>query len=434
MTDRPRRLLEGLGLDLARRIDALCRRFEVQLAGGAAASHRRLPGRSRRRRAGGARAELEALEHELRRAGETMARTEPAPIAEASTIAPTRCAAPADRGDRLETCASVRRHLSRLVRGCFGRSDRSAARATPVFQTGPSDAADTLKPGPSASPGRRETHALAFTNASGGEGPPAVAARPKPCRRLRAPFDQPRIVLSSASGSRATPSELPIRSPTGLTAGSASAAATAAPWYNLSRHGSCSPPLANATFDLQGYIDEITGFRSVLVGDFYSDDPSTLGDGFRRRRCTEAESRGPTGDVGERGESLHRDRGSDLFVRQQLSGGHGAVRHGAAQSGYGFAAGQRASNSSGYYYPDQRILGFSHTRLAGTGATDGGNFLVIPCTAETAKSHRRGLNSRVFPSAGTRLPGLLRRDVAEPRHHRRADRHPPRGSASLYVF
>ena len=71
-----------------------------------------------------------------------------------------------------------------------------------------------------------------------------------------------------------------------------------------------------------------------------SDDPSTLGDGFRRWRCTEAESRGPTGDVGERRESLHRDRGSDLFVRQQLSGGHGAVRHGAAQSGYGFAAGQ----------------------------------------------------------------------------------------------
>ena len=54
--------------------------------------------------------------------------------------------------------------------------------------------------------------------------------------------------------------------------------------------------------------------------------------------------------------------------------------------------GTRASNSSGYYYRDQRIIGFSHTRLAGTGATDGGNFLVIPSTAETAKSHRRGLN------------------------------------------
>jgi predicted alpha-1,2-mannosidase len=66
--------------------------------------------------------------------------------------------------------------------------------------------------------------------------------------------------------------------------------------------------------------------------------------------------------------------------------------------------GSRASNSSGYYYSDSQILGFSHTRLAGTGATDGGNFLVIPCTAETANSKRRGLNGahshkheRAFP-------------------------------------
>ena len=29
MTDRPSRLLEGLGLDLARRMDADCRRFEA---------------------------------------------------------------------------------------------------------------------------------------------------------------------------------------------------------------------------------------------------------------------------------------------------------------------------------------------------------------------------------------------------------------------
>ena len=51
--------------------------------------------------------------------------------------------------------------------------------------------------------------------------------------------------------------------------------------------------------------------------------------------------------------------------------------------------GQRAINSSGYYYPDPRILGFSHTRLAGTGATEGGNFLVVPCVSESAKSVRR---------------------------------------------
>jgi predicted alpha-1,2-mannosidase len=76
--------------------------------------------------------------------------------------------------------------------------------------------------------------------------------------------------------------------------------------------------------------------------------------------------------------------------------------------------GNRASNSSGYYYADPQILGFSHTRLAGTGATDGGNFLVIPGTAETANSKRRGINGvhshqheRAFPGYyGVTLPGL----------------------------
>ncbi len=74
--------------------------------------------------------------------------------------------------------------------------------------------------------------------------------------------------------------------------------------------------------------------------------------------------------------------------------------------------GNRASNTSGYYYRDQRILGFSHTRLAGTGVAEGGNFLVIPCTAETAKSYRRGFNyafsheqERAFPGYyGVTLP------------------------------
>lgn len=39
---------------------------------------------------------------------------------------------------------------------------------------------------------------------------------------------------------------------------------------------------------------------------------------------------------------------------------------------------KRALNTSGYYYGDNRLLGFSHTRLNGTGATDGGHFLVTP--------------------------------------------------------
>ena len=39
---------------------------------------------------------------------------------------------------------------------------------------------------------------------------------------------------------------------------------------------------------------------------------------------------------------------------------------------------KRALNTAGYYYGDDQILGFSHTRLNGTGATDGGHFLVMP--------------------------------------------------------
>ncbi|MCF6223221.1 MAG: GH92 family glycosyl hydrolase [Flavobacteriaceae bacterium] len=39
---------------------------------------------------------------------------------------------------------------------------------------------------------------------------------------------------------------------------------------------------------------------------------------------------------------------------------------------------KKALSTSGYYYADNRMLGFSHTRLAGTGATDGGHFLFTP--------------------------------------------------------
>jgi predicted alpha-1,2-mannosidase len=51
--------------------------------------------------------------------------------------------------------------------------------------------------------------------------------------------------------------------------------------------------------------------------------------------------------------------------------------------------GRRATNTSGYYYDDDRILGFSHTRLSGTGARDGGNFLVLPYTESAPPSGAR---------------------------------------------
>ena len=47
---------------------------------------------------------------------------------------------------------------------------------------------------------------------------------------------------------------------------------------------------------------------------------------------------------------------------------------------------QRARNTSGYYYGDNRVSGFSHTRLSGTGATDGGHFLVVPATRPISRN------------------------------------------------
>jgi predicted alpha-1,2-mannosidase len=56
------------------------------------------------------------------------------------------------------------------------------------------------------------------------------------------------------------------------------------------------------------------------------------------------------------------------------------------------ANGATAINTSGYYYHDPLILGFSHTRLCGTGAVDGGHFRVIPDTREKpTEKLRRGM-------------------------------------------
>jgi predicted alpha-1,2-mannosidase len=51
--------------------------------------------------------------------------------------------------------------------------------------------------------------------------------------------------------------------------------------------------------------------------------------------------------------------------------------------------GRKALNYSGYYYADPYIIGFSHTRLVGTGAVDGGHFLVFPARAEQIGTLRR---------------------------------------------
>src|ERR1700685_2072875 len=69
-------------------------------------------------------------------------------------------------------------------------------------------------------------------------------------------------------------------------------------------------------------------------------------------------------------------------------------------------AGRRALNTSGYYYRDERILGFSHTRLSGTGAADGGNFLVIPSLErQSTGASRHGLNTPFSHKNEAAFPG-----------------------------
>ena len=67
---------------------------------------------------------------------------------------------------------------------------------------------------------------------------------------------------------------------------------------------------------------------------------------------------------------------------------------------------KRALNTSGYFYGDDKVLGFSHTRLSGTGATDGGNFLVVPATAPVSLAARqKGQFASFSHSEETASPG-----------------------------
>jgi predicted alpha-1,2-mannosidase len=78
-------------------------------------------------------------------------------------------------------------------------------------------------------------------------------------------------------------------------------------------------------------------------------------------------------------------------------------------------AGKRATNTSGYFYADERMLGFSHTRLSGTGAVDGGNFLVVPGIAPfSAKVRGQGLNARFSHAKEVAFPGYYAVELTEP--------------------
>ena len=102
MSDRPSHNLDGLGIDLARRIDEVCRRFEADWRQGRQPHFEEYLGEVPDGGRLALRAELEALERELRPSDETVARPEvgpstdaepriapnPSTIDEAPTIAP----------------------------------------------------------------------------------------------------------------------------------------------------------------------------------------------------------------------------------------------------------------------------------------------------------------------------------------------------------
>ncbi|MBM3880630.1 MAG: glycoside hydrolase family 92 protein [Verrucomicrobia bacterium] len=77
--------------------------------------------------------------------------------------------------------------------------------------------------------------------------------------------------------------------------------------------------------------------------------------------------------------------------------------------------GKRALNTSGYFYGDPHILGFSHTRLNGTGATDGGHILVRPSLTPIDQAGlRRGLSWRFSHREETAFPGYYAVRLPQP--------------------
>ncbi len=78
------------------------------------------------------------------------------------------------------------------------------------------------------------------------------------------------------------------------------------------------------------------------------------------------------------------------------------------------AGGKTAINTSGYYYNDPRIVGFSHTRLCGTGAIDGGHFRVMPTGLETSLAElRRGVSAPLSHDRETATPGYYSIEMPE---------------------
>lgn len=74
----------------------------------------------------------------------------------------------------------------------------------------------------------------------------------------------------------------------------------------------------------------------------------------------------------------------------------------------------KALNTSGYFYGDNKIIGFSHTRLVGTGATDGGHFLVQPVRkANTISENTKELTYFYSHRNELAYPGYYNLDLPE---------------------
>jgi predicted alpha-1,2-mannosidase len=67
---------------------------------------------------------------------------------------------------------------------------------------------------------------------------------------------------------------------------------------------------------------------------------------------------------------------------------------------------EKTISTAGYYYGDKKIIGFSHTRLTGTGAFEGGHFRVIPAAGENGqKNYLKGRYSKFSHKEETAFPG-----------------------------
>ena len=63
------------------------------------------------------------------------------------------------------------------------------------------------------------------------------------------------------------------------------------------------------------------------------------------------------------------------------------------------------ANTSGYYFADNHLMGFSHTRMVGTGVHDGGHFRVYPATGSQSDNYRKGKYHRFSHKNETAFPG-----------------------------